>query len=71
MVKIKVDFLGYSISGARTIVKGLKASYRYDVYKTDCGILLHIQDYPEQFPYLVRLEPRKWQAVLECFEEPE
>jgi len=64
--KIIVEFLGHSITGARTIAKQLKGCYRYDVYRIEESVLLHVQDYEEQFPYLVLLEDRKWKLVEEA-----
>lgn len=71
-MKRTYEILGHSITAGRTIARNLKSCYRYDAYMVaDESIVLHIQDYPEQFPYLVMIERRKWDVILECMSEIE
>jgi hypothetical protein len=66
-----VEFLGCSMSEPETIAEQLKGCHRWDAYGVEERVLLHVQDYPEQFPYLVLLERHKWNEILKCFREPE
>lgn len=68
---IIAEFIVHSITGARKLAKQLQGCYRFDAYRIEESVLLHIQDYPEQFPYLVLVELWKWDAILEAFDEPE
>lgn len=45
------------------IVKIMKSSYSYDVCEVGGLFLLLVQDYPEQYPYLILMSKNKWQAV--------
>jgi len=72
MAKREYEILGHSITAGRTIARNLKSCYRYDVYMVaDESIVLHIQDYPEQFPYLVMVEKRKWDVIWELIQNSE
>jgi hypothetical protein len=41
----------------------MKAAYRYEIYELGKFFLLHVQDFPEQYPYLIAMSKNKWNAV--------
>jgi len=45
------------------IAKIMKASWRYEVYQVGKFFLLHVQDFQEQYPYLILMSKTKWQGV--------
>lgn len=56
----KLDESPKTVSGIANIMKD---SYRYDVYELGKFVILHVQDFPEQYPYLIVMGKSKWKAV--------
>lgn len=61
--KRRYDFLGETTKTVTTIAGLMKIAYRYDALMVDEMILLHVQDYPEQYPYLLLMSKTKFDAV--------